>query len=263
MTTMFDLTGKVALITGSSRGIGKAIAEAYARQGAKVVISSRKLDVCETVADVINQENADGPGEAMAAACNVSDAEQLSDLVGKVIKTWGKIDILVCNAAVNPYHGPMSGIDDGAWEKILQVNVTNVLKLCNLALPDMAKRRDGSVILISSVGGLKGSMNLGAYAVSKAADMQLARNLAVEWGPHNIRANAIAPGLIKTDFAKALWEDPEARARAEAAYPLGRLGDPEDITGTAILLASQAGSFITGQTIVVDGGGVAAGNRYS
>lgn len=263
MTTMFDLTGKVALITGSSRGIGKAIAEAYARQGAKVVISSRKLDVCETVADAINQENADGPGEAMAAACNVSDAEQLRDLVGKVIKTWGKIDVLVCNAAVNPYHGPMSGIDDGAWEKILQVNVTNVLKLCNLALPDMAKRRDGSVILISSVGGLKGSMNLGAYAVSKAADMQLARNLAVEWGPHNIRANAIAPGLIKTDFAKALWEDPEARARAEAAYPLGRLGDPEDITGTAILLASQAGSFITGQTIVVDGGGVAAGNRYS
>ncbi|MEQ8226841.1 MAG: SDR family oxidoreductase [Rhodospirillales bacterium] len=263
MTTMFDLTGKVALITGSSRGIGKAIAEAYARQGAKVVISSRKLDVCETVADAINQENTDGPGEAMAAACNVSDAEQLSDLVEKVIKTWGKIDILVCNAAVNPYHGPMSGIDDGAWEKILQVNVTNVLKLCNLALPDMAKRRDGSVILISSVGGLKGSMNLGAYAVSKAADMQLARNLAVEWGPHNIRANAIAPGLIKTDFAKALWEDPEARARAEAAYPLGRLGDPEDIAGTAILLASQAGSFITGQTIVVDGGGVAAGNRYS
>ena len=157
----------------------------------------------------------------------------------------------------------MAEIDDGAWEKVLQVNVTNVLKLCNMVMPDMAKRRDGSVILISSVGGLKGSMNLGAYAVSKAADMQLARNLAVEWGPHNIRANAIAPGLIKTDFARALWENPEARAKAESAYPLGRLGDPEDITGTAILLASKQGSFITGQTIVVDGGGVAAGNRYS
>jgi NAD(P)-dependent dehydrogenase (short-subunit alcohol dehydrogenase family) len=260
---MFDLSGKVALITGSSRGIGKAIAEAYARQGAKVVISSRKLDACQAVADRINQENADGPGEAMALACNVSDAAQLKDLVDKTIAAWGKIDILVCNAAVNPYHGPMSGIDDGAWEKILQVNVTNVLKLCNLVLPGMAKRRDGAVILISSIGGLKGSMNLGAYAVSKAADMQLARNLCVEWGPHNIRANAIAPGLIKTDFARALWEDPEARAKAEAAYPLGRLGDPEDITGTAILLASDAGSFISGQTIVVDGGGVAAGNRYS
>ena len=263
MTTMFDLTGKVALITGSSRGIGKAIAEAYARQGAKVVITSRKLDACEAVAAQINEENYDAPGEAMAAACNVSDTEQLKALVDQVMGAWGRIDILVCNAAVNPYHGPMSGIDDGAWEKILQVNVTNVLKLCNLVLPDMAQRRDGSVILISSVGGLKGSLNLGAYAVSKAADMQLARNLAVEWAPHNIRANAIAPGLIKTDFARALWEDPEARARAEAAYPLGRLGEPEDIAGTAILLASDAGSFITGQTLVVDGGGVAAGNRYS
>ena len=263
MTAMFDLTGKIALITGSSRGIGKAIAEAYARQGAKVVITSRKLDACEAVAAQINEENFDAPGEAMAIACNVSDADQLKALVGEVMAAWGRIDILVCNAAVNPYHGPMSGIDDSAWEKILQVNVTNVLKLCNMVLPDMAARRDGAVILISSVGGLKGSMNLGAYAVSKAADMQLARNLAIEWGPYNIRANAIAPGLIKTDFARALWEDPKARARAEAAYPLGRLGEPEDIAGTAILLASDAGSFITGQTLVVDGGGVAAGNRYS
>ncbi len=263
MTTMFDLTGKVALITGSSRGIGKAIAEAYARQGAKVIITSRKLDACEAVAAQINEENYDAPGEAMAIACNVSDVGQLTSLVDRVKEEWGRIDVLVCNAAVNPYHGPMSGIDDGAWEKILQVNVTNVLKLCNMVLPDMAARRDGAVILISSVGGLKGSINLGAYAVSKAADMQLARNLAVEWGPHNVRANAIAPGLIKTDFARALWENPEARARAEAAYPLGRLGEPEDIAGTAILLASDAGSFITGQTFVVDGGGVAAGNRYS
>ncbi len=259
MTTMFDLTGKVALITGSSRGIGKAIAEAYARQGAKVIITSRKLDACEAVAAQINEENYDAPGEAMAIACNVSDVGQLTSLVDRVKEEWGRIDVLVCNAAVNPYHGPMSGIDDGAWEKILQVNVTNVLKLCNMVLPDMAARRDGAVILISSVGGLKGSINLGAYAVSKAADMQLARNLAVEWGPHNVRANAIAPGLIKTDFARALWENPEARARAEAAYPLGRLGEPEDIAGTAILLASDAGSFITGQTFVVDGGGVAAG----
>ncbi|MEP0339167.1 MAG: SDR family oxidoreductase [Alphaproteobacteria bacterium] len=263
MTAMFDLTGKIALITGSSRGIGKAIAEAYARQGAKVIITSRKLDACEAVAAQINEENYDAPGEAMAIACNVSDVGQLTSLVDRVKEEWGRIDILVCNAAVNPYHGPMSGIDDGAWEKILQVNVTNVLKLCNMVLPDMAARRDGAVILISSVGGLKGSINLGAYAVSKAADMQLARNLAVEWGPHNVRANAIAPGLIKTDFARALWENPEARARAEAAYPLGRLGEPEDIAGTAILLASDAGSFITGQTFVVDGGGVAAGNRYS
>ncbi|MEP1133580.1 MAG: SDR family oxidoreductase [Alphaproteobacteria bacterium] len=263
MTAMFDLTGKIALITGSSRGIGKAIAEAYARQGAKVIITSRKLDACEAVAAQINEENYDAPGEAMAIACNVSDVGQLTSLVDRVKEEWGRIDILVCNAAVNPYHGPMSGIDDGAWEKILQVNVTNVLKLCNMVLPDMAARRDGAVILISSVGGLKGSINLGAYAVSKAADMQLARNLAVEWGPHNVRANAIAPGLIKTDFARALWENPEARARAEAAYPLGRLGEPEDIAGTAILLASDAGSFITGQTFVVDGGGGAAGNRYS
>lgn len=260
---MFDMTGKVALITGSSRGIGRAIADAYARQGARVVISSRKLDACEAAAQEINAANPDGPGRAHPIACNVSDTAALKTLVDATIAHWGRIDVLVCNAAVNPHYGPMAAIDDGAWDKVMQVNVTNVLKLCNLVIPGMAERKEGSVILISSVGGLKGSMNLGAYAVSKAADMQLARNLAVEWGPHNVRANAIAPGLVKTDFARALWENPEARARAEAAYPLGRLGEPEDIAGTAVLLASKEGSFITGQTIIVDGGGVAAGNRYS
>ena len=262
---MFDLSGKVALVTGSSRGIGKAIASAYAGQGARVVISSRKADACEATAAEINRAcgEAGSRGEAMALACNVSDADALQNLVDGTLDAWGRIDVLVCNAAVNPHYGPMVGIDDGAWDKIMQVNVTNVLKLCNMVLPGMADRGGGSVILISSVGGFKGSQNLGAYAVSKAADMQLARNLAIEWGPKNIRANAIAPGLVKTDFAKALWEDPEARARAEAAYPLGRLGEPEDIAGTAVLLASDEGSFITGQVITVDGGGVAAGNRYS
>ncbi|MEK9673007.1 MAG: SDR family oxidoreductase [Rhodospirillaceae bacterium] len=263
MKPMFDLTGKVALVTGSTRGIGKAIADAYLRQGAKVVISSRKADACDAVAQELNAKHKDSAGEAKALPCNVSDVVQLKDLVAKTVAAWGGIDILVCNAAVNPHYGPMAEIDDGAWEKVMQVNITNVLKLCNLTAPGMTERGGGSVILISSVGGFKGSKNLGAYAVSKAADMQLARNLAIEWGPQNIRANAIAPGLVKTDFARALWENPEARAKAEAAYPLRRLGEPEDIAGTAVLLASDEGSFISGQVFTVDGGGVAAGNQYS
>lgn len=255
---MFDLSGRVALVTGSSRGMGKAIAETYAKAGAKVVISSRKAEACEATAAAIRGAG----GEALAVPANISDASSLEPLRDAALNEWGRIDVLVCNAAANPYYGPMKGIDDGAWQKVIDTNLTNVLKLCNLIMPGMAERGDGSVILISSVGAFKGSKNLGAYAISKAALLQLVRNLAVEWGPDNLRANAIAPGLIKTDFAKALWEDPEARAQAEAAYPLGRLGEPEDIAGAALLLASPAGAFISGQCITIDGGATAAGNQY-
>ena len=253
--SLFDLTGKVAVITGSTRGIGRAIAEAMARAGAKVVISSRKADKCAEVAQAIKSEG----GEATPIACNIGKREDLEHLVAETKRCYGRIDSLVCNAAVNPYYGPMAQAPDEAFTKIIDSNVRSNLWLCNLVIPEMAERRDGTVIIVSSIGGLKGSSMLGLYGISKAADMQLARNLAVEWGPSNIRANCIAPGLVRTDFARALWENPETLARAESSYPLRRIGEPEEIAGMAVLLASRAGNWITGQTMVIDGGATIAG----
>lgn len=255
----FNLSGKVAIVTGSTKGIGKAIAECYAEAGAKVVVSSRKEDKCAEVADAINAAG----GEAVAVPCNISHQDQLKTLVDATVKKWGRIDVLVCNAAVNPYYGPLAEIPESAYDKIMDTNVKSNLWLCNMVLPQMAARKDGAIIIVSSIGGLKGNINLGAYGLSKAADMQLARNLAVEWGHANIRVNCIAPGLIRTDFARALWENPEAVEKAIASYPIGRLGTPDDVAGIALLLASDAGSFITGQTIVVDGGNTIGSGRYS
>lgn len=248
--TLFSLEGKVALITGSTKGIGLSIAEAFCQAGAKVVISSRKEDMCNQVAAKIK----DAGGDAIAVPCNISHKEQLQALVNKTLEEWGRIDVLVCNAAVNPYYGPLAEITEEAYDKIMDTNVKSNLWLCNMVLPQMAERKDGAVIIVSSIGGLKGNAKLGAYGLSKAADMQLARNLAVEWGHANIRANCIAPGLVQTDFAKALWDNPDGLKRAIASYPIGRLGEPEDIAGAAVFLATQAGSFVTGQTLVVDGG---------
>ena len=256
---MFSLEDKVALITGSSRGIGKSIAEAMARAGARVVISSRKSDACEKVAADIR----DGGGEAVAIPCNVSDSDQIRSLVDATLKQWEKIDVLVCNAAVNPHFGSSLDISEEAYDKIMSTNVKNVLWLCRAVIPQMAARKDGAVIIVSSIAGFKGTRRLGTYALSKAADMQMTRNLAMEWGPDNIRINCIAPGLVRTDFARALWEDPENYAKALAAYPLGRLGEPEDIAGAAVFLAAKAASWITGQTLIVDGGTSAAGGQYS
>lgn len=257
--SLFDLTGKIAIVTGSTKGIGRAIAEAFAGAGASVVVSSRKEDKCREVAESIRKDG----GEAMPVPCNISDKSQLQALVDATLEKWGRIDILVCNAAVNPFYGPMAEVDEGAYDKIMDTNVKSNLWLCNLVLPQMAEREDGVVIIVSSIGGLKGHDKLGIYGLSKAADMQLARNLAVEWGPHNIRANCIAPGLVKTDFARALWEDPEATKRAVAAYPIGRLGEPDDIAGAAVFLASKAGSWMTGQTLVIDGGTTIGSSRYT
>lgn len=250
---MFNLTGKTAVITGSSRGIGKAIAIALAQQGANVVISSRKVEACTAVAQEINDL---GRGRAISLACNISHKEQLQGLVDQSRQQFGKIDILVCNAAVNPYFGSLSEMPDSALEKILHCNITSNHWLCQLVLPEMRERRDGSIIIVSSVGGYRGSTVLGAYTISKAADLQLIRCLAQENGPFNVRVNGLAPGLVKTDFARALWEDPERRRQVESTYPLRRLGEPEDIAGAAVLLASPAGSYITGQTIIIDGGGL-------
>jgi NAD(P)-dependent dehydrogenase (short-subunit alcohol dehydrogenase family) len=249
-TNAFRLDGKVAVVTGSSRGIGRSIAEHLAAHGAKVVISSRKQGPCEEVAQAIRA----GGGEAIAVPASIGEKTQLEELVAQTRKQFGPIDILVCNAASNPYFGPMSGLPDEAFQKVLQNNIVANHWLANLVAPEMAQRRDGAIIIVSSIGGLKGSAMLGAYAVSKAADMQLARNLAVEWGKHNIRVNCIAPGLVKTDFARALWSNPELLARTEAVTPLGRIGEPDDIGAIAVFLASRAGAFVTGQTIVADGG---------
>ena len=252
MSSLFSLTGKVAVITGSSRGIGKAIAERFAEHGAKVAISSRKLEACEEVAVQINTRH--GSGSAIAVAANISSKQALQDLVTTTTQRLGPVDVLVCNAASNPYYGPMAGISDAQLRKVLDNNIVSNHWLISAVAPGMIERQSGSIIIVSSIGGLRGSPILGAYCISKAADLQLARNLAVEYGPHNVRVNCIAPGLIRTDFARALWNDPKLLAERSATTPLRRIGEPDEIAGAAVFLASSASAFMTGQTLVVDGG---------
>ncbi|HEY9135185.1 MAG TPA: SDR family oxidoreductase [Pseudomonadales bacterium] len=251
---MFNLSGKTALITGSSRGIGKAIATQMLLQGANVVISSRKADACEAVAAEINALTETDSPRALAVPCNISRKEELENLVAQTNSEFGKIDILVCNAAINPHFGPMSTISDSAFDKILNSNIKSNHWLCQMVLPEMAKRNDGVVIIISSIAGLTGNPVLGTYGISKAADMALTRNIAAEYGARNIRANTIAPGLIKTDFSQALWANDAILKQALGHTPLGRIGDPDEIAGAAVFLASDAGTYITGQTLVIDGG---------
>lgn len=249
---LFDMSGKVAVVTGSSRGIGRAIAERMAEHGAKVVISSRKQQACDEVAKSINDKA--GNEVALAVAANISSKDELRNLVDEANRAFGRIDTLVCNAASNPYYGPQSGISDDQFRKILDNNIVSNHWLISFVAPQMIERKDGSIIIISSIGGLKGSTVIGSYCISKAADMQLARNLACEYGPHNIRVNCIAPGLIKTDFARALWENPDTLKASTARSPLLRIGEPDEIAGAAVFLASAAGTFMTGQTMVIDGG---------
>jgi len=250
--SLFDLTGKVALVTGSTKGIGKAIAERLAEHGANVVISSRKADACNQVATAINETR--GEKVAVPIACNINYKEQLQALVDETHAELGAIDVLVCNAALNPAYGPMSQIKDDAFDKILGANIRSNHWLAQMVLPDMIAKRDGAIIIVSSIGGYRGSTTIGTYCISKAADLQLARNLAVENGPHNIRVNCIAPGLVKTNFARALWDTEEGERRVSSGLPLRRLGEPDDIAGAAVFLASRAGAWMTGQSIIVDGG---------
>ncbi|MGB1885559.1 MAG: SDR family NAD(P)-dependent oxidoreductase [Gammaproteobacteria bacterium] len=258
-SSLFDLTGKVALVTGSSKGIGRAIAEELARHGAQVVISSRKTDICQAVADGINTELEGEAGGAVAIPANISTREALEKLVAETRAQLGKIDILICNAAVNPAYGSMTELEDSAFEKILNVNIMSNHWLAQMVLPEMIERQDGVIIIVSSVGGLRGHDKLGAYCISKAADTQLVRNLAVEHGPSNIRVNAISPGLVRTDFARALWENPDVLERRTRFDPLRRIGEPEELAGIAVYLSSRAGSFTTGQNFVVDGGAMIGG----
>ncbi|MBL8384637.1 MAG: SDR family oxidoreductase [Burkholderiales bacterium] len=247
---LFDLSGKTALVTGSTKGIGKAIARQLALAGARVVISSRKADACEAVKREFDAEGL----TAVAIPCNVARKAELDNLVARTMEAYGRIDILVCNAATNPAFGPTASVPEEGFDKIMGTNVKSVWQLCNMVIPQMAARGDGAVIIVSSIAALRGNGVIGLYGVSKAADAALARNLAVEWGPKNIRVNAILPGLVRTDFARALWEDDKNRSAREAATPLRRLGEPDDIAGIAVMLAGPAGAFITGQAIVADGG---------
>ena len=249
---LFDLSGQVAIITGSSRGIGRAIAERLAEHGARVAISSRTAKDCEEVAAGLNATY--GAGTAIAKAASISSKPELENLVAETARQLGPISILVCNAASNPYYGPQAGISDTQFRKILDNNIIANHWLVQLTAPQMVERKAGSIIIVSSIAGVRGNAVIGAYGISKAADMQLARNLAVEYGPHNIRVNCIAPGLVKTDFARALWEDEAMLARRNSATPLRRIGEPDEIAGAAVFLASRAGSFMTGQTLVIDGG---------
>tara|TARA_B100001146_G_C16199127_1_gene443291 strand:- start:5366 stop:6130 length:765 start_codon:yes stop_codon:yes gene_type:complete len=251
---MFDLTGKTAIITGSSKGIGRSIAFAMAEQGANVVVSSRKADACQVVADEINQKYEGKSGRAMVIPCNISDTTALQMLVDETRAKLDKIDILVCNAATNPYFGSIQNIPEKAIDKLMDNNIKSNILLCQMVIPEMVERKEGSIIIISSVGGLKASTVIGGYNVTKAADIMIVKNLAAEFGKHNVRTNAIAPGLFRTDFAKALWENPDILKASTAGCPMRRIGEPDEIGGAAVFLASKAGSFVNGHTLVVDGG---------
>ena len=253
MHGLFDLKGKVAVVTGGSKGIGRAICLRLAQHGARVVVSSRRVEACQAVVDEIVA----GGGQALALACHIGDKAQLQDLVDQTRAHFGGIDVLVCNAAVNPYFGPSAGMPDEAFDRIMACNVRSNFWLANMAIPGMVERGGGAVVIVSSIGGYLGSDVLGVYAISKAADLQLARNIAVEWGRHNIRANCIAPGLIRTDFARALWENPAILAQRTRTTPMQRIGEPDEIAGAAVFLASPAGAYMNGQSLVIDGGRVA------
>ena len=254
MKNLFDLSGKVAVVTGSSKGIGKSIASQMALHGSNVVVSSRNQKSCDSVASEINQSLPKGSGSAFGIACHIGKKDDLEYLVTSTKQKLGKIDILVCNAAVNPFYGSMLEISDKAYEKVLDSNVKSNHWLSQLVIPDMIKQGDGVILIVSSVGGLQGSSTLGTYGVSKAADIAIVRNISAEFGSYNIRANAIAPGLIRTDFAKALWENPETLKNSTHNSHLKRIGEPDEIGGAAVFLASEAGKFVSGQTLVIDGG---------
>ena len=251
-TELFDLTGKVALLTGASKGMGKAMAEGLAEHGARVMLSSRKLDQCNAAAGEINTKC--GEERVFGHACNAGYKDQLSALVDATHERLGTIDILVGNAGVNPFFGPMSEISDEAYDKIMSTNVKANHWLVQMVAPDMIERGSGSIMITSSTGAFAPSPVLGTYNISKLAVIALVRNLAGELGPRGVRVNAICPGLIRTTFSQALWDNPQSEQRVNQQIPLRRLGEAEDLKGLAVFLASDASSYITGQALTVCGG---------
>ncbi|MEL6865575.1 MAG: glucose 1-dehydrogenase [Bacteroidota bacterium] len=255
MSQAFQLDGKVAIITGSSKGIGEAIARSLAVQGATVVISSRRQ---EAVDEVVARFKADGL-KAIGIACHVGKADQRSQLIERTVEQAGGIDILVNNAAINPYFGPLEASEEAVFDKIMEVNVKAPWMLSNIALPHMQKRQGGSIINIASVEGIHPGFGLGLYSVSKSALIMLTKNQAKEWGKYNVRSNVLCPGLIKTKFSAALWQNEQLLNRIEKNIPSGRMGLPDEMTGVVLLLASDAGSYITGSVYTADGGYLIAG----
>ena len=250
--SLFNLKNKSFLITGSSKGIGKSIAFHAADHGAQVIISSRKIDACKETANEINKHC--GAEVAFPIQANIAHEAELNNLVDQTNKLLGKIDVLICNAATNPFMGSMADIPSDAFDKVMNNNIKANHILTNLVTPQMIERKDGVIIIISSVGGTIGSNLIGTYNISKAADIQMVKNIAVEYGHHNIRANTVAPGLIRTDFARGLWENPVIHEQYTKTHPMRRIGEPEEVAGAVIMLASNAGKYINGQTIIVDGG---------
>lgn len=252
MSKLFDLSGKVAIVTGSSRGIGRSIAEALADAGARVVISSRTQDACDEAAAAINARL--GDGRAVSIAADISVKEDVRKLVEMTEDRLGPVDALVCNAAVSSHYGPTLEIPDDEFHKIINSNILSNQWLVQLVAPGMIKRQAGSIIIVASLGAYLGSGMIGTYHLSKAADLQMVRNLAVELGRHSIRVNAISPGITKTDFAKRLWEDPNGVAMVTQRTPLCRIGEPGEMAGAAVFLAADASAFMTGQSMIIDGG---------
>jgi NAD(P)-dependent dehydrogenase (short-subunit alcohol dehydrogenase family) len=247
---LFSLAGKRALVTGSTRGIGRAIAAQMALAGADVAISSNE----EGTPGDIAAELAGLGGRTFGLVCDIEDAAAVDRLADRVLADWGGLDILVCNAGANLHGGALTEMADQAFHRMMRLNVESTLQLCRRFLPGMAERRDGVILVTSSISGLRGNKRIGGYGISKAANAQLVRNLAVEWGPSNIRVNAISPGLIATEFAQPILNDALYLPVRLAKTPLGRAGRPEEVAGIAVCLASPAGAFVTGQNIVVDGG---------
>jgi len=246
----FDLTGKVAIVTGSSKGIGAAIARGLAESGASVVVSSRKQDAVDEVAASFVKDGL----KAIGVACHIGDPEQRVALIEQTTRHFGGIDILVNNAAINPFFGPLENTEVGVFDKIMDVNVKAPWLLSNLALPSMTKRGGGSIINIASVEGLHPGYGLGIYSMSKAALIMLTKNQAKEWGKHGVRSNVLCPGLIKTKFSQALWSNEKILGHMEKQLPSGRMGSVEEMAGVVMMLASDAGSYCTGSVFTADGG---------
>ncbi|MDG1320500.1 MAG: glucose 1-dehydrogenase [Polaribacter sp.] len=255
ISKQFNLEGKVAVITGSSKGIGKAIAKGFAENGAQVVVSSRSQEACDAVADEFKAAGL----KAIGIACHIGKADQRENLVAKTMEAFGRIDILVNNAAINPVFGPIEEVDTAIFDKIMEVNVKAPWSLSNLVLPHLKVHKKGSIINIASVEALTPGFGLGIYSTSKAAILMLSKNQAKEWGKHGVRVNAICPGLIKTKFSAALWQNEKILGKIQKTLPSERMGMPEEMVGLACLLASDAGSYMTGGVYTADGGYMIAG----